>query len=132
HDTHRRAAVLRAAGCADVEVRHRRVRHNRGMSEPASAPEPALAPRNPLGAVIGVWVVALLASIAIGIFVPDDLRVSWLLVAFGWVVLLSFAVQLWYGRTEGFIVRVAGSVIGALFLLGVISAGFALAALAPA
>lgn len=94
--------------------------------------EPALAPRNPLGAIVTVWVVALLAAIAIGIFVPEQLRVSWLLVGFGGIVLASFAVQLWYGRTEGFIFRVASSVIGALLLLGVISAGFALAALVPA
>ena len=53
----------------------------------------------------------------------------WLLVAFGGIVLLSFAVQLWYGRTQGFIFRVGGSTLGALLLMGVISVGFGLAAL---
>jgi hypothetical protein len=55
-----------------------------------------------------------------------------MLVGFGGAVLLSFAVQLWYGRTDGFILRVAGSIIGALLLMGVISIGFGIAALIPA
>jgi len=91
--------------------------------------QPALAPRNAFVGVIVVWAVALLASIAVGIFVPEPWRVSWLLVSFGGVVLLSFAVQLWYGRTQGFIFRVGGSVLGALLLMGAISVGFGLAAL---
>lgn len=94
--------------------------------------DPALAPRNPLGGVAVVWSAALLAAIVIGIFVSEEWRVPWLLVTFGAVVLLAFAVQLWYGRTQGFIFRVAASVTGSLLLLGVISAGFALAAIIPA
>lgn len=93
--------------------------------------EPVLAPRNALVGVFGVWGAAFLASIAIGIFVPEEWRVSWLLVAFGGSVLLAFAVQLWYGTTQGFIFRVGASVIGALLLMGVISVGFGLAALIP-
>lgn len=91
--------------------------------------EPALAPRNAFVGVVVVWAVAFLASIAVGIFVSEQWRVSWMLVAFGGVVLASFAVQLGYGRTDGFIFRVAGSVTGALLLMGMISVGFGLAAL---
>ncbi len=91
--------------------------------------EPALAPRNAFVGVLIVWAAAFVASLAVGIFVPEEWRVPWLLVAFGAVVLLSFAVQLWYGRTQGFILRVGGSALGALLLMGVISVGFALAAL---
>lgn len=91
--------------------------------------EPALAPRNAFVGVLAVWAVAFVASIAVGIFVPEEWRVPWLLVSFGGIVLLSFAVQLWYGRTQGFIFRVGGSAIGALLLMGVISVGFGLAAL---
>lgn len=94
--------------------------------------EPALAPRNAFVGVVAVWVTAFLASILLGIFVAEDSRVSWMLVAFGGVILISFAVQLWYGRTQGFIFRVAASVIGALLLMGMISIGFGLAALIPA
>lgn len=101
------------------------MRNNGGMSQPA------LAPRNAFVGVIVVWAVAFLATIAVGILVPEEWRVQWLLVAFGAVVLLSFAVQLWYGHTLGFIFRVAASVTGALLLMGVISVGFGLAALIP-
>ncbi|WP_217181983.1 hypothetical protein [Streptomyces sp. AC495_CC817] len=94
--------------------------------------QPALAPRNAFTGVFVVWGVAFLASVAVGIFVSDEWRVSWLLVVFGALVLLSFAVQLWYGSTQGFIFRVACSVTGALLLTGLISVGFGLAALVPA
>ncbi|WP_337006945.1 MULTISPECIES: hypothetical protein [unclassified Microbacterium] len=94
--------------------------------------DPALAPRNAFAGVVGVWVTAFLATVAIGIFVPEEWRIPWLLVGFGGAILLSFAVQLWYGRTQGFIFRVAGSVMGALLLMGLVSIGFALAALIPA
>ena len=92
---------------------------------------PALAPRNAYIGVGVVWVVALLAAVGLGIFLPEDLRVNWLLIAFGGVVLLSFIVQLGYGRVEGFLVRTAASVGGALLVMALISAGFGLAALAP-
>lgn len=94
--------------------------------------EPALAPRNPFGGVVAVWAVALVAAVAIGIFVSEEWRVQWLLVGFGGAILLSFALQLWYGQTAGFIFRTAASVLGALLVLAVVSAGFALAALGPA
>ena len=94
--------------------------------------EPALAPRNPLSGVFVVWGTALVAAIVIGIFVPEEWRVQWLLVGFGGAILLSFAVQLWYGHTQGFILRVAASVTGSLLLLSMVSAAFALGALAPA
>jgi hypothetical protein len=93
--------------------------------------DPALAPRNAFVGVIVVWAVALLTTLIVGIFVSEEWRVPGLLVAFGGVVLLSFAVQLWYGRTQGFIFRVASSVTGALLLMGLISIGFGLAALIP-
>jgi hypothetical protein len=93
--------------------------------------DPALAPRSAIGGVVTVWAAALVAAIAIGIFVPYEWRVPWLLVGFGGAVLLSFAMQLWYGQTKGFIFRVAASTVGALVLLGVVSAAFGLAALIP-
>ncbi|GAA1546560.1 hypothetical protein HD600_000525 [Microbacterium ginsengiterrae] len=93
--------------------------------------EPALAPRNALAGVVIVWAAALIAAVSIGIFVPEEWRVQWLMVGFGAAVLLSFGVQLWYGQAKGFIFRVAASAIGALVLLGVVSAAFGLAALIP-
>ncbi len=94
--------------------------------------EPALAPRNAFHGVVAVWIVSVVAAVTLGFVVPEDTRVAWLLIAFGGIVLLTFAVQLWYARPQGFIVRIAGSVLGALVLMGLISMVFGLAALAAA
>lgn len=94
--------------------------------------EVALAPRNAFRGVIVVWAVSLVAAVALGFALPEDVRVGWLLITFGAVVLLSFAVQLSYARPQGFIVRVAASVIGALVLMGLVSAVFAISAVITA
>lgn len=101
------------------------LRHNGGMSVPE------LAPRRTVWGVLAVWIVAALAGIAIGVFVPEDWRAAWLAVALGGTVVLSFGVQLWYGRSQEFIVRVAASVLGSMIVMAVISAGFGLAAIVP-
>lgn len=94
-------------------------------------PAPELAPRRTIGGVIAVWVVAALAGIAIGVFVPEEWRGAWVAVALGGCVVLSFAVQLAYGRSVQFIERMAASSLGAMLVMGVISAGFGLAAIVP-
>ncbi len=102
-----------------------RMRHNGLMTQPA------LVPRNAFTGVVVVWAVSFLAAVAVGIFVAEEWRMPWMLVAFGGVIVLSFAVQLWYGLTEGFILRVGGSILGSMLLMGVISFGFGVAALIP-
>lgn len=94
--------------------------------------EPALAPRNAFHGVIAVWIVSLVTAVVLGIVLPEQARVDWLLIAFGGIVLLAFAVQLGYALAKGFIIRVATSVLGALVLMGLVSAAFGLAALAAA
>jgi hypothetical protein len=101
------------------------VRQNEGMTTPE------LAPRSMFGGVIAVWVAGGLIAIAIGLFVPVDWRAAWLTVGLGACLLLAFAVQLATGRSKGFIDRVAASVLGALLVMGVLSAGFGLAAIIP-
>jgi CDP-diglyceride synthetase len=103
----------------------------RGVRDNGRMPAPELAPRRTVGGIVAVWVVAAVAGVAIGVLVPEDWRAAWLLVALGGCLVLSFAVQLWYGRSQQFIERVAASVLGALVVLGVISAGFGLAAIIP-
>lgn len=93
---------------------------------------PELAPRRTIGGIIAVWVVAALIGLAIGIFVPTVWRAAWLIVGLGGCLILSFTVQLAYGRSQGFTERVALSVLGALLVLGVVSAGFGLATIIPA
>jgi len=94
-------------------------------------PAPELAPRSALPGIVAVWVVAGLAAIAIGLFVPVDWRMAWMSVGLGGSIVLSFVVQLWAGRSKGFIDRVALSIGGALLVMGVVSAVFGLATVIP-
>ncbi|KAA9107546.1 hypothetical protein [Microbacterium rhizomatis] len=93
---------------------------------------PELAPRRTIGGIIAVWIAAALLGLSIGIFVPVEWRAAWLIVGLGGCLILSFAVQLGYGRSQGFTQRVALSVLGSLLVLGVVSAGFGLATIIPA
>ncbi|MGQ2915545.1 hypothetical protein [Microbacterium aurantiacum] len=88
-------------------------------------------PRRSRAGILSVWIVAAVAGLAIGLFVPSDLRAAWMAVALGACLLLAFAVQLAGGRSHGFTVRVAASVVGALAVLGIVSLGFGLAAVVP-
>jgi len=99
------------------------------MMEGMSTPD--LAPRRMYGGIVAVWVLALVAGVAIGLFVPAEWRAQWITVALGGCVIAAFAVQLWYGRSQAFIQRVAASVLGALVVLGVVTAGFGLASIVP-
>lgn len=78
-----------------------------------------------------MWVAAAVIGVAIGLFVPEDDRAAWLTLGLGFSLVLAFAVQLSAGRSQGFIRRVALSILGALLALGVISVAFGLAALVP-
>ena len=92
---------------------------------------PELAPRRTIGGIVGVWIVAAVLGVAIGVFVPAEWRAAWLIVGLGGCVILSFVVQLAYGRSQGFTERVAAAVLGSLLVLGVISTGFGLATIVP-
>ncbi len=91
---------------------------------------PELAPRRPFGGIVAVWVFAVVVGIVIAIFVPADWQATALTLALAASLLLAFGIQLAAGRAQKFIQRVALSTIGALFALGLISVGIALAALA--
>ncbi len=101
------------------------------MRENGTVATPELAPRRTFGGVAAVWIVSAVAGISIGLFVPAEWRANWLAVALGGCLLLAFVVQLWFGRSQGFIERVAASVLGALLVMGVLSLGFGLAAVVP-
>lgn len=101
-----------------------------GDNDRMSTPE--LVPRRSLGGIIAVWAVALVAGIAVAVVVPEDGRATWLALTLGFCMILAFAVQLFYGRAQRFIQRVAISTLGALLILGVISAAFGLGALMTA
>ncbi|QIG39989.1 hypothetical protein G5T42_11255 [Microbacterium sp. 4R-513] len=92
---------------------------------------PVLAPRRATGGVVSVWVAAAVIGLAVGLFVPAEWRAAWLVVGMGGCLILAFVVQLAYGRSQGYIQRVAISVLGALLVMGVISLGFGLASIVP-
>ncbi len=92
---------------------------------------PELAPRRTVWGVLGVWIVAALIGVAIGVFVPEQWRSAWLVIGLGGCLALSFTVQLFYGRSQDFLVRVAASVLGAMLVMAVVSAGFGLASVVP-
>lgn len=93
---------------------------------------PQLVPRSPRGGVIAVWALGAVLSIAIGIVAPVGARAVWLAVGLGACLVVAFGIQIAYARAQGFLVRVAASVLGALVVMGLVSAGFGLAALAVA
>lgn len=84
-----------------------------------------------IGAVVGVWIAAAVIGVAIGLFVPVDWRMAWMTVGLGGCIVLTFVVQLWVGRSKGFIDRVALTAAGATLVMGLVSAVFGLAALIP-
>jgi hypothetical protein len=92
---------------------------------------PELAPRRTFGGVIAVWVVAALVGISIGLFAPSEWRGAWLTVGLGGCLVLAFAIQLGFGRSQGFTERVAASALGALLVMGFISLGFGLSSIVP-
>jgi len=94
-----------------------------------SAPE--LAPRRTVGGIVAVWITAAVIGVVVGVFAGEEWRAAWLTVGMGGCLVLAFAIQLAYGRSQGFTQRVAASALGALFVLGVISLGFGLAAIVP-
>lgn len=109
----------------------RRMRVGARVSDNSGMSRPELAPRRTLGGVVAAWVASAVAGVAIVIFVPEQWLAPWLTVAFGGSIVLAFAIQLSYGRSQQFIERIAASALGSMLVLGLISAGFALAAIVP-
>ncbi len=99
------------------------MRQNRRVTTPETSARPSMA------GVVGVWVTAAVIAVLVGILAPDDWRAAWMGVGMGLVIPIAFAVQLWSGRSHGFIQRMALSVLGALLVMGCIGVGLGLATL---
>ncbi len=82
-----------------------------------------------MAGVIVVWVIAAVIAVAVGILAPPDWRAAWMGVGMGLIVPIAFAVHLWSGRSQGFIQRMALSVLGSLLVMGLIGVGLGLATL---
>lgn len=97
--------------------------HNGGVTAPETAPHRTMA------GVVVVWAIAAVIAVLVGSLAPDDWRAAWMGVGMGLVIPIAFAVHLWSGRSQGFIQRVALSVLGSLMVMGCIGVGLGLATL---
>jgi hypothetical protein len=80
-------------------------------------------------AVIAVWLLAAIVALATGFGFEQSARGPWLVLGFALVIVVTFVVQLWHGKAEGFILRFAASSAGAVAIMGLISLAFWLVAL---
>ena len=87
------------------------------------------AERGRIGGVIVAWIGAIVIGVLIALLTPVGQRAAWLTIGLAGSLVLSFGVQLWSGRAEGFIARVGLSMLGSFVILGLFSVGFGLAAL---
>lgn len=102
-----------------------------GVSHNGGVTLPELAPRRTLGGIVMVWVIAVVIGVLIGVLVAPTERPGWLIAGLGGCLILSFAIQLGYGRAKGFTQRVAAGVLGSMFVLGTISLGYGLVGAVP-
>lgn len=93
---------------------------------------PAHAPRSGFGGVAAVWAVAAVLAVVIGLTAPEQARGAWMPVGLAGCIVVAFVVQLFSGRAEGFLRRVAASVLGALVVMALIGLGLSLASLIAA
>lgn len=95
--------------------------HNGGMEEPAS-----LNPAMRWGSIATVWVLAVIASVAIGMFADTASFTAWLGLALAGCTVAALILQLATQEKRGFIDRLGASVSGALVILAIASAILAL------
>lgn len=69
--------------------------------------------------VVPVWIVSILAVIAVGVFVTPDMYLVFLPVVLGLVLLVTFGIQLLVPVRKGFVDRVSASVGGAVLILAI-------------
>ena len=90
---------------------------------------PGLAPRGGLGGIAGAWGAGAIFAVTIGLVAPAEGRAAWMAVGLAACLVLAFVIQLAQGHAEGFLRRVAASVLGAMVVMGLIGVGLGLASL---
>ena len=73
-----------------------------------------------------MWLASLTGAIIIGIASVSDMRITWLGITLAGAVIMTFVIQLAIQRKEGFVARATASMVGALGVVVVASAIFAL------
>lgn len=74
------------------------------------------------GSVAAVWAIALLCGIAVGIFSGPGSYSDWLALSLGGCIFAAMCLQLATQEKRGFVNRLAGSVGGAVIVLGIVAA----------
>lgn len=81
-----------------------------------------LAPTTRWLSIAIVWVLAAVAAVCIGIFSRPAEYSAWIALALGGCTVAAFAIQLGTQVTNGFVGRLAASLVGALFILAIATA----------
>ncbi|MEV8253283.1 hypothetical protein AB0O95_04870 [Rhodoglobus sp. NPDC076762] len=76
--------------------------------------------------VVPVWALSLVGTVIIGVVAAPESRVTWLAIVLAACVIFTFVVQLLIHRKEGFVARATASMVGALVVVAVATAIFAL------
>jgi hypothetical protein len=71
--------------------------------------------------VVPVWLVAIAGAVLVGVLLPREQYFTWLSIVLAAVTILTFGIQLAFGRTEGFVVRAMASIGVAVVILAAAS-----------
>ena len=88
-----------------------------------------LTPSRSWRGILAVWGVALVGAILVSVFVPHDLRFTWLSLTLAACTLITFVIQLLTHQKVGFIDRLSISIVGVVGILSVVAAVLGLAML---
>jgi hypothetical protein len=77
-----------------------------------------------------IWLVAVVSMVLTGVLVAPENRLVWTSLSLAGCTILTLAAQLSTGQKEGYVARVTQSLVGAVLILAVATAIFALTGLA--
>jgi hypothetical protein len=77
-----------------------------------------------------IWLVAVVSMVLTGVLVAPENRLVWTSLSLAGCTILTLAAQLSTGQKEGYVARVTQSLVGAVLVLAVATAIFALTGLA--
>jgi hypothetical protein len=69
--------------------------------------------------IVPVWLLAVVGSVLVGIFSPEDDYFTWLSMVFAVVTISAFGIQLFVPSKEGLVSRLMVSIGGAVIILAV-------------
>ena len=73
-----------------------------------------------------MWLLSLTGAIVIGATATPEMRVTWLAITLASAIVLTFVIQIAIQRKERFVARATASIVGALAVVAVATAIFAL------